>query len=142
MIAKLMELANTLFRYRGSEVAASPEWDEAIRLLLLMLSPSAPHIAEELWSRRLTAAGEPWVSIHTQTWPEVDPSAIVESTREVPVQVNGKLRARVTVPAGASDQEIEAAVRANERIIEVLEGREPNRVIVAGGGRLVNLVVK
>ena len=142
MIAKLMELANTLFRYRGTEVAGNAEWDEAIRLLLLMLSPSAPHIAEELWSRRLTAAGEPWVSIHTQTWPEVDQDAIVELTREVPVQVNGKLRARVTVPAEASDKEIEAAIRANERIIDVLEGREPDRIIVAGGGRLVNLVVK
>jgi leucyl-tRNA synthetase len=142
MIAKLMELANTLFRYRGTEVAESPEWDEAIRLLLLMLSPSAPHIAEELWSRRLTAAGQPWESVHVQSWPEVDPAAIVESIREIPVQVNGKLRARVTVPADASDKEIEAAVRDNPRIIEVLEGREPDRVIVAGGGRLVNLVVK
>ena len=58
------------------------------------------------------------------------------------MQVNGKLRARVTVPADASDKEIEAAVRANQRIVEVLGGREPARIIVAGGGRLVNLVVK
>jgi leucyl-tRNA synthetase len=142
MIAKLMELANTLFRYRGTEVAGTPEWDEAIRLLLLMLSPAAPHIAEELWSRRLTAAGQPWASIHTQSWPDVDAGAIVESTREIPVQVNGKLRARVTVAADASDEQIKAAVRDNARIVEVLEGREPDRIIVAGGGRLVNLVVK
>ena len=65
MIAKLMELANTLFRYRGTAVAGSPAWDEAIRLLLLMLAPAAPHITEELWSRRLAAAGKPWASIHT-----------------------------------------------------------------------------
>ena len=51
MIAKLMELANTLFRYRGTAVAGTPEWDEAIGLLLLMLAPAAPHITEELWSR-------------------------------------------------------------------------------------------
>ena len=76
MIAKLMELANTLFRYRGTEIAGSAEWDEAIRLLLLMLSPAAPHIAEELWSRRADAAGEPWASIHAQTWPEVDQAAV------------------------------------------------------------------
>src|SRR4029079_2034600 len=106
MIAKLMELANTLFRYRGTEVAGRAEWDEAIRLLLLMLSPAAPHIAEELWSRRAAAAGEAWASIHTQTWPEVDPAAVAESTREIPVQVNGKLRDRVTVPADASDADI------------------------------------
>jgi len=141
MIAKLMELANTLFRYRGTEVAGGHEWDEAIRLLLLMLAPAAPHIAEELWSRRLDAAGAPWVSIHSQAWPEVDSSAVVESTREIPVQVNGKLRARVVVPADAADVEIEAAVMANDRIVEILAGRTPERIIVAGGGRLVNLVV-
>ena len=97
MIAKLMELSNTLFRYRGTVVAGTPAWDEAIRLLLLMLAPAAPHITEELWSRRLEGAGQPWVSIHTQTWPEVDPSAVTESTREIPVQVNGKLRDKVVV---------------------------------------------
>ena len=72
MVAKLMELANTLFRYRGTAVAGAPAWDEAIRLLLLMLAPAAPHIAEELWSRRLAAAALPWSSIHTESWPEVD----------------------------------------------------------------------
>jgi leucyl-tRNA synthetase len=142
MIAKLMELANTLFRYRGSEVAGSAEWDEAIRLLLLMLSPAAPHIAEELWSRRADAAGEAWASIHTQTWPEVDPAAVAESTREIPVQVNGKLRDRVTVPADATDEAIKAAALARERIVAILDGRAPERVVVAGGGRLVNLVVR
>ena len=99
MIAKLMELANTLFRYRGTEVAGGAEWDEAIRLLLLMLAPAAPHATEELWRRRSAAAGELWVSIHVQAWPDVDPAAVVESTREIPVQVNGKLRDRVIVPA-------------------------------------------
>jgi len=94
-----------------------------------------------LWGRRLEATGEPWVSIHAQAWPEVDPSAVIESTREIPVQVNGKLRARVVVPADATDVDIEAAVLANDRIVEVLGGRTPDRIIVAGGGRLVNLVV-
>ena len=58
MLAKLMELSNTLMRYRGTAVAGSAEWDEAVRLLLLMLAPAAPHITEELWSRRLAASGE------------------------------------------------------------------------------------
>ncbi len=142
MIAKLMELANTLFRYRGTAVADSPEWDETIRLLLLMLAPAAPHITEELWSRRLAAAGAPWVSIHTETWPAVDPTAIVESTREIPVQVNGKLRDKVVVAADASTADIEAAVLAREKIRAILDGRAPDRVVVAGGGRLVNLVVR
>jgi leucyl-tRNA synthetase len=142
MIAKLMELANLLMRYRGSEVAGSPEWDEAVRMALLMLAPAAPHITEELWSRRLAAAGVEWSSIHTERWPEVDPAAIVEATREVPVQVNGKLRDRIVVPTDASESAIEAAALASDRIRAVLGGREPLRVIHAGGGRLVNIVVR
>jgi leucyl-tRNA synthetase len=67
--------------------------------------------------------------------------SVVESTREIPVQVNGKLRARVTVPADATVEQIEAVVLAHERIIEFLAGRKPDRIVVAGGGRLVNLVV-
>ena len=65
MIAKLMELSNTLFRYRGTVVAGSPEWDETTRLLLLMLAPAAPHISEELWSRRAAAGGS--LELHPRT---------------------------------------------------------------------------
>ena len=142
MVAKLMELSNTLFRYRGSAVAGGEEWDEAVRLLLLMLAPAAPHITEELWSRRLAARGEAWRSIHTETWPVVDLAAVAESTREVPVQVNGKVRDRIVVPPRADAATIEAAVLASARIQQVLGGRQPDRIIHAGGGRLVNLVVR
>ncbi|HXG27154.1 MAG TPA: leucine--tRNA ligase [Candidatus Binatia bacterium] len=142
MVAKLMELSNTLFRYRGTSVAGGPEWDEAVRLLLLMLAPAAPHITEELWARRLAARGEAWSSIHRESWPEVDEAAARESTREVPVQVNGKVRDRVTVPADADAAAIEAAVLASPRIQQLLAGRTPDRIIHAGGGKLVNLVVR
>ncbi|MFL5708744.1 MAG: leucine--tRNA ligase [Chloroflexota bacterium] len=142
MIAKLMELANTLFRYRGTPIAGGPEWDETISLLLLMLAPSAPHVTEELWSRRLAEAGEAWSSIHTQSWPAVDPSAVVETTREIPVQVNGKLRDKVVVPADATQAEIEAAVLGRDRIRAILDGKQPDRIVVAGAGKLVNLVVR
>jgi leucyl-tRNA synthetase, eubacterial and mitochondrial family len=147
MIAKLMELANTLFRYRGTIAAGSPAWDEAIRLLLLMLAPAAPHITEELWSRRPaapggTASGTDWSSIHSQTWPELDVAATAKSTREIPIQVNGKLRDKVTVAADAAQADIEAAVLARDRIREILGGRTPDRIVVAGGGKLVNLVIR
>jgi leucyl-tRNA synthetase len=142
MIAKLMELANLLMRYRGTSVAGTPEWDEAVSLALLMLAPAAPHITEELWSRRLAATGMSWTSIHTQTWPEVDPTAIVVDTREVPIQVNGKLRDKVTVPAGISDIELEQIVLARDKVRAALDGRQPLKVIQAGGGRLVNIVVR
>jgi leucyl-tRNA synthetase len=142
MIAKLMELANLLMRFRGTSVAGSEEWDEAVRLSLLMLAPAAPHVTEELWSRRLATAGVPWSSIHQETWPEVDPAAVVEATREVPVQVNGKLRDRIVVAADTDAAGVEAAALASERIQSVLAGRTPLKIIQAGGGRLVNIVVR
>ena len=142
MVAKLMELANTLFRYRGTPVAGGASWDEAVRLLLLMLAPAAPHISEELWSRRLASAGRAWSSIHREAWPSVDPTAVIEVTREIPVQVNGKLRDKVVVAAEASNAEIEAAVLERERIRAILDGKTPDRIVIAPGGRLVNLVVR
>jgi leucyl-tRNA synthetase len=142
MVAKLMELSNVLYRYRGTPVAGGPAWDEAVRLLVLMLCPAAPHITEELWSRRLAASGAEWRSIHAERWPEVDPAAIVEATREVPVQVNGKLRDRVTVPADVSREELERLVLASPKIQAHLAGRTPERIIHADGGKLVNIVVR
>ncbi len=142
MVAHLIELANTLMRYRGTSVAGLAEWDEAVRLLLLMLAPSAPHIAEELWSRRLVVAGSAWSSIHTERWPEPDEAVATDETREVPVQVNGKLRDRVVVPAGISEIELEQVVLARDKVRAALGGKAPERIIHAGGGRLVNIVVR
>ena len=127
---------------RGTPIAGSAEWDEAIRLLLLMLAPAAPHITEELWSRRLVAIGSTWSSIHLESWPEVDVSATAESTREVPVQVNGKLRDKVTVPADISPADLLATVLASPKIVMALAGRRPERTILAGGGKLINIVVR
>jgi leucyl-tRNA synthetase len=145
MVAKLMELANVMFRYRGTPVAGGAAWDEAIRLLLLMLAPAAPHISEELWSRRLVVAGSSWSasgSIHVETWPEVDVAATAESTREVPIQINGKLRDKVIVAADADPATVEAAALAAPRIVALLAGRAPDKVIAPGGGKLVNIVLR
>ena len=142
MVAKLMELANLLFRYRGTEVAGGAAWDEAVRLLLLMLAPAAPHIAEELWSRRLAAAGVAWGSIHAERWPEVDAAAAAVATRELPIQVNGKVRDRVEVAVGLSEAEVEAIVLARPKVVAALAGAAPHRIIHAGSGRLVNIVVR
>jgi leucyl-tRNA synthetase len=142
MVAKLMELTNTLFRYRGTAVAGTADWDEAVRLLLLMLAPAAPHITEELWERLGPPAGKPWSSIHVHRWPSVDEAAAAEATREVPIQVNGKLRDKVVVPAGIGHAELEAVVLARDKVRAALEGRAPDRIIHAGGGRLVNIVVR
>jgi leucyl-tRNA synthetase len=142
MVAKLMELANLLFRYRGTEVAGGAAWDEAVRLLVLMLAPAAPHVSEELWARRLAAAGAPWSSIHRERWPDVDAAAAAVETRELPVQVNGKVRDRVEVAVGLSEAEVEAIVLARPKVQAALGRKAPDRVIHAGGGRLVNIVVR
>ncbi|HET7677962.1 MAG TPA: leucine--tRNA ligase [Candidatus Limnocylindrales bacterium] len=141
IVSKLMELTNGLMRYRGTSLAGGPDWDEASRLLLLMLAPLAPHISEELWSRRLSGAGEEWRSIHTEAWPAYDESLVEEDEIELPVQVNGKLRDRVRMPAGLSEVEVEQRVRASEKVQRALDGREPTRVVHVPG-RLVNLVVE
>jgi leucyl-tRNA synthetase len=142
MVAKLMELSNLLFRYRGTEVAGGPAWDEAIALLLLMLAPAAPHVTEELWSRHLAAQGEAWRSIHTERWPEVDAAAAAVATRELPIQVNGKVRDRVEIAVGLSEADVEALVLARPKVVAVLGSAVPDRIIHAGGGRLVNIVIR
>ncbi|MGA2512622.1 MAG: leucine--tRNA ligase [Candidatus Limnocylindrales bacterium] len=141
MVAHLMELSNLLQRYRGTEVAGGAAWDEAVRLLLLMLAPAAPQIAEEIWARLAEARGDAWSSIHAQAWPAVDEAAAAENEHEVPVQVNGKLRDRVMVPVGIAESELERLVLARPRIVAALAGRAPLKVIHAGG-RLVNIVVR
>jgi leucyl-tRNA synthetase len=106
-----------------------------------MLAPAAPHIAEELWSRLAEARGETWASIHTAAWPTVDQAAAAENEREVPVQVNGKLRDKVTVPVTMAEAELERLVLARPKIVAALDGKTPLKVIHAGG-KLVNIVVR
>jgi leucyl-tRNA synthetase len=136
IISGLMELMNEMYKAREAGVAGTPEWEEAVEIYLKMLAPVAPHIAEELWTSQL---GKPY-SIHQQRWPEVDEKAAWEDSIEIPVQVNGKVRDRVVVPAGASEEEIKASALASEQVQKYLEGREPRKVIVANK-RLVNVVV-
>jgi leucyl-tRNA synthetase len=141
MVAKLMELTNALMRLRGTPVAGTEAWNETVRLLLLMLAPAAPHITEELWSRRLAEAGGPWRSIHAERWPAWDAALVAERTVELPIQINGKLRDRVEVPAGLSEDEIERIVLGRDKVQAALDGRAPDKIIHAGG-RLVNLVIR
>ena len=141
IVAKLMELTNTLMKYRGTPAADTAGYSEATDLLLLMLAPEAPHIAEELWSRRLAARGEAWSSIHTQAWPAFEASLVAAEMVELPVQVNGKLRDKVQVAPGLPQDEIEAIVMAQPKVQANLEGKQVVKVIHVGG-RLVNIVVR
>jgi leucyl-tRNA synthetase len=141
MISALMELTNRLMRLRGSELAGGPEWEDTTRSLVLMLAPLAPHIAEELWSRRLAAAGEEWRSVHTERWPDYLPELIATDEIELPIQVNGRLRDVVVIPAGLSDMEIEQLVLARDKVRAQVDGAQVERVIVVPG-RLVNVVIR
>ena len=131
-LSKLMELTNALGAARDDGLAGTDAYAEAVDALLLLLAPMAPHITEELWSRR----GRPY-SIHQQAWPAFDPALIVSETIELPVQVDGKLRDRLTVAPDTAPEEIERLALASERVQAYLTGRAPRKVVQIPG-RLVN----
>jgi leucyl-tRNA synthetase len=130
-----MEFTNALVKAKQTSVYGSDAWDEAIETLLLLLAPCCPHIAEELWAR----TGRTY-SIHQQSWPEFDPSLAAEEVITLVVQINGKVRARLEVPADITEEAARAAALVDENIQRHLGGREPRQVIYVPG-RLVNVVV-
>ncbi|MCB9111441.1 MAG: leucine--tRNA ligase [Anaerolineales bacterium] len=136
IVSSLMELMNEMYKAREAGAVGTDEWKEAQEIYLKMMAPVAPHIAEELW---VDYMGKPY-SIHQQQWPVVDEAAAKEDVIEIPVQINGKVRDRVTVAADASEADIKSAVMASEAVQKHLEGKEPKKVIVVKG-KLVSLVV-
>jgi leucyl-tRNA synthetase len=135
IISSLMELMNEMYIAREAGAVGSPEWSEAQEIYLKMLAPIAPHIAEELWTNHL---GKPY-SIHQQMWPQLDEEAAKEDMIELPVQINGKVRDRITISAEAGEDEIKSTALASEIVQKYLEGSEPKKIIVANG-RLVSIV--
>jgi leucyl-tRNA synthetase len=135
VISALMELTNEILAARDSGMVGSDAVEEAVDTLLLLMAPSTPHIAEELWSRR----GNEY-SIHNQGWPEFDPDLAAEEQITLIVQVNGKLRDRIEVPAEISEQEAKELALGSEVAQRFMEGKEPRDVIYVPG-RLVNIVV-
>jgi leucyl-tRNA synthetase len=134
-IAALMEHANAMQRARSSGPVDGGAWDEAVRSLLLLVAPLAPHIAEELWER----IDGPY-SIHLQPWPVADPALMAEETVEVVVQVNGKVRDRVMLTPGASEADALAAATASPRVAQAAGDGAPRKVVYVPG-RLINIVV-
>jgi leucyl-tRNA synthetase len=135
IISSLMELMNEMYKAREAGAVGSDEWKEAQDIYLKMMAPVTPHIAEELWAY----LGKPY-SIHTQQWPAVDEAATKEDSIDLPVQINGKVRDKITVPAEATEDEIKSAALASAGVVKSLEGKEPKKVIVVKG-RLVSVVV-
>ncbi|MEK7441666.1 MAG: class I tRNA ligase family protein, partial [Chloroflexota bacterium] len=134
IISALMEMTNNLYKYRDT-VYGTSAWDEAISVMLRLMAPVTPHIAEELWAKRKMK-----YSIHTQPWPEFDAGAAAEEEITLVLQVNGKVRDRITMPAGLSEDEAKTVAMASEAVKKYLEGKTPKKVIYVEG-KLVNVVV-
>jgi len=137
MIAALMELTNYLIKVKETGAVTSLTWEESINILLRLLAPTAPHLAEELWQKTRRE-----YSIHNQSWPQWDEELAKDEEITLVVQVNGKLRDRITVPASITEAELpqlllERAKRANA----YLEGKKILKRIYVPG-RLVNFVVQ
>jgi leucyl-tRNA synthetase len=133
-VSRLMELTNALVRAREVGLAGTDAYAEAADILVLLMAPITPHVAEELWERR----GHPY-SVHTDGWPVADESLAAAETIELPVQVDGKLRDRLVVTPDTPAAEIEAMALASEHVQRYLVGRVPAKVIQIPG-RLVNIV--
>ena len=134
MIAAMMEFTNALGRLRDSGPVDPQAWDEAIDALTLCLAPSAPHISEEIWSRRGREG-----SVHEQRWPQWDEALAADETITVVVQINGKVREKLALPPGVPQADAEAAARASERVAGQLEGKTLRRTIWVPD-RLLNFV--
>ena len=132
-IAAIMECLTVL---RANGLAAAPVRREALEKLLLILGPFIPHVVEELW----TVLGN-GPSVFEREWPGHDPAAAREETLEIPVQVNGKLRGKVVVPAGTPEQAVREQALAEENVRRFTAGKTVAKVVYIPG-RLLNVVVK
>jgi leucyl-tRNA synthetase len=137
MLAALMEYTNELTRLRESGAPVDrAAWDEAMQSLVLMLAPSTPHIAEELWQRM----GRPY-SVHTQSWPEFDAALAVADEVEIAVQVSGRVRDRIRLPLDAPEDVARERAMASPQVQAHTAGKDIVRVIYVPN-RLLNIVVK
>ncbi|MCC7446129.1 MAG: leucine--tRNA ligase, partial [Anaerolineae bacterium] len=119
-VAGLMELKNALMAARKTPVVNTPAWDEAISTMLIMMAPFTPHITEELWQH----IGKPY-SIHNQPWPTFDPAIAKADEITLVIQINGKVRDRITVPADISEDDAKARALASEGVKKYIDGQRP-----------------
>ncbi|WJW74883.1 leucine--tRNA ligase [Thiohalobacter sp. IOR34] len=133
-IAAVMELVNAIGRFDDAGGAGRAVRQEALETVVLLLAPIVPHVCHELWR----ALGHEDAVVDA-AWPKADASALTQESVQLVVQVNGKVRARIEVPANADRAAVEAAARADANVQRFLEGKTLRKVIVVPG-KLVNLV--
>jgi leucyl-tRNA synthetase len=134
-IAAIMELMNALAKVKDDSEQARSVIQEVLEITVLMLSPITPHISHHLWQ----ALGHDEAIVNV-AWPEVDESALVQDKIELMVQVNGKLRSKLSIAADLAKDEIEILALADENVQKFIDGKEVRKVIVVPG-RLINIVV-
>jgi len=130
-IAKLYEFTNTLSRANGSTAAMK----EAIRTLAQLMQPMTPHIAESIWAYQGGAG-----LCATAPWPKADPALLIDTTVTLPIQINGKRRAEITVPKDMPAAEVEKLALTDEDVVRFLAGQPVKKIIVVPG-RIINVVV-
>ena len=135
VISALMELTNALSKAVSDNLTNTEVFDHGLKTLLKLMAPVTPHVSEELWSR----LNIPY-SIHQQSWPEIDNEAVLEEEITLIVQVNGKVRERLIVPANIDAKNAKSQALSSENVQRHLDGKEPQKVIYVPG-RLVNIVV-
>ena len=133
-IAAIMELMNNLAKAKLESDADKAVMQEAVRAIVIMLTPITPHLGHELWN--IVGDGS---TVEQASWPEVDQSALVEDEKLVIVQVNGKLRSKVTVSADATQADVEALAMQEENVVKFTEGKTVRKVIYVPG-KLLNIV--
>jgi leucyl-tRNA synthetase len=135
-IAAVMELVNGIYDYRADDGA--PDEDAtlgfAVGTVLRLLFPFVPHVTSELWARTI---GSP--ALEEAGWPQLDDRALVRDSVEIAIQINGRIRARMTVPADVDRDELVRRALADDRVSKELAGRTPKKTVVVPG-RLVNVV--
>lgn len=136
IISSLMKLLETMRKTKKTGKVKREIWQESLRIYLLMLAPVAPHLAEELWTQQL---GYPY-SIHKQKWPEADERALRKETITIVIQINGKLRDKLSVPSDINKAEMKKKALESKAIQKWIGSKKPQRTIIVPK-KLVNIVI-
>ncbi len=136
-VARLMEYVSAIYKYDAldSSVKNIAFLKDCIKDLVLLIAPLVPHFSEELWEILGNKK-----SIFTESYPVFDESALIKDEIEIAIQINSKMRAKMVISSSLSNEEIENAVKQNETIVKLLEGKEIRKIIIIKG-RLVNIIV-
>ncbi len=134
-ISTIMEMVNEMYRYKEGDVNPGL-YKAAVRDLIILLAPFVPHVTEEMWEH-LGYEG----SVHDQSWPEYDESALVKDTIEIVIQINGKIKEKIDIPGDATREDMEKIAVENDRIKALTEGKNIVKII-AVPNKLINIVVK